>query len=239
MELADRLRGTDNTTVARLAADLDVDVRTIRRDLAALRARGLPIHGEAGPGGGVRLEGDRGITAVHLTMGEVVTLWLTARLSQGTSDLPWGGAASSALAKLLGSLPRAKAWQLRSLCRRVIIGSPASWKVCSEAGAAPSELLRLFEEAFSSGIGLGFQYTDRDGKGSARRIEPHGLLVQTPVWYILARDADKSEPRMFRMDRVSHPRLLAGIRFVPDVTIIEAQLPRECGWQSLAGGSVR
>jgi predicted DNA-binding transcriptional regulator YafY len=57
------------------------DLELAQRDLAALRARGLSIHGEAGPGGGVRLEGDRGITAVDLTTGEVVTLWLTARLS--------------------------------------------------------------------------------------------------------------------------------------------------------------
>ena len=32
---------------------------------------------------------------------------------------------------------------------------------------------------------------DREGRASVRRIEPHGLLINAPVWYILARDVDK------------------------------------------------
>ncbi len=66
MALADLLRGRDATSIRELAEELGVGRRTLLRDLAALRERGLPITGEPGPGGGVRLEGDRGITAVHL-----------------------------------------------------------------------------------------------------------------------------------------------------------------------------
>jgi hypothetical protein len=36
----------------------------------------MPISGEAGPGGGVRLEGDRGLAAVHLSLSEIVAIWL-------------------------------------------------------------------------------------------------------------------------------------------------------------------
>jgi hypothetical protein len=39
---------------------------------------------------------------------------------------------------------------------------------------------------------------DREGKESTRRVEPHGLLVETPVWYVLARDVEKAAPRTFR-----------------------------------------
>src|SRR6187549_2223354 len=155
MDLADLLRARDATTVADLAEELAVSERTILRDLAALRERGLPITGEAGRGGGIRLEGDRGITALHLSVSEVAAIWLAARLSREASDLPWGEAARSALAKLLGSLPRAKARELRALCRRVVIGPPASAQVREGAGSAPSELLGLFDAAFSKGLGLG------------------------------------------------------------------------------------
>src|SRR5687768_12695427 len=113
MDLAEHLRGRDATSVRVLAEELGVSRRTLLRDLAALRARGLPISGESGPGGGVRLEGDRGVTAVHLSLAEVVTLWLAARLSQAASVLPWSGAASSALGKLLGSLPKARGRELK------------------------------------------------------------------------------------------------------------------------------
>jgi predicted DNA-binding transcriptional regulator YafY len=234
MDLAELLRGRDATTVAALAAELRVSRRTVLRDLATLRARGLPISGECGPGGGVRLERDRGVTAVHLAVGEVVSLWLAARLSRAASDLPWDGAARSGLAKLISSVPAERQRELRALCRRVVVGPPASERVRSGAGAPPPELLRLFEEAFAGGIGLGFRYSDREGRRSERRVEPHGLLVQTPVWYLLARDRDRLEPRMFRMDRVSAPRLLAGVRFRPDLSVIRVQLPEGIPWQPLA-----
>ena len=234
MDLADLLRGRDETTVAGLAGELGVSPRTLYRDLAALRDRGLPITGEPGRGGGIRLEGSRGLTAVHLSIAEVVAMWLAARLSGAASDLPWSEAARSGLAKLLGSLTRAKAAELRLLCRRVIVGPPASDAVRGQAGAPPSELLGRLEEAFSRGMGLGFHYTDREGRRTVRRVEPHGLMVEPPAWYILARDLDKAEPRTFRMDRIARPRVLADIRFRPDFAMIQAQLPDPKRWRPLA-----
>lgn len=122
----------------------------------------------------------RGVTAIHLSLKEVIAMWLVARLSREASQLPWSEAACSALAKLLASLPARRARELRALCRRVIVRPPAE-DVRSTAGAPPAELLHLFEEAFSTGCGLGFHYTDRLGSGSQRRIEPHGPLVTPPV----------------------------------------------------------
>lgn len=235
MHLAELLRGREAVTVEALAAELGVSRRSVLRDLATLRARGLPITGEPGPGGGVRLEGERGVTAVHLGVDEVVSLWLSARLSRAASDLPWSGAARSGLTKLMASLPRERARELRALCRRVIVGPPASERVRSGAGSAPKELLRLFEEAFARGHGLAFQYADSVGRASSRRAEPHGLLVQPPVWYLLARDLDKGEPRTFRMDRISRPRALPEVRFRPDLAVLDAQLPAGLPWQPLVG----
>jgi predicted DNA-binding transcriptional regulator YafY len=213
MELVDLMRGRDATTVEALARELAVSPRTVLRDLATLRDRGMPIRGEAGPGGGVRLLRDRGSAAVHFSLLEVAGMWLAARLSREASNLPWGEAATSALAKLLASLPPAKVRDLRTLCRRVIVGPPASSTTRGGAGAAPPELLRVFEDAFSNGHGLAFQYMDRAGAETRRTIEPHGLLVQPPVWYILSRDVDKGAPRTFRMDRISRPRIVHSMAF--------------------------
>jgi len=233
MDLADRLRGAERTTVGALASAMGVSERTLHRDLATLRDRGMPITSDVGPGGGVRLEGERGVTAVHLSVSEIVTLWLAARLAQAGSNLPWGGAASSALTKLLASLPRARASQLRALCKRVIVGPPASDAVRSGAGRPPAELLRLFEEAFSAGFGLRFFYLDRVGKRTERRIEPHGLLVQTPVWYVLARDPAIAAPRMFRMDRITAPEVLHLSPFRPDRAVVEALTDGMAGFGAL------
>lgn len=233
LELADLLRAREETSVNALAGALQVSKRTVMRDLATLRGRGLPITGEAGPGGGVRLEGARGITAVHLSLAEVIALWLAATLSRESSHLPWGEAARSGLAKLLASLPATRARTLRALCRRVIVGPAADSDIRSGAGAPPPELLRLFEKAFSGGHGLAFHYTDRVGMRSVRRIEPHGLLVMPPVWYVMARDIDKGVPRTFRMDRIARPRLLREIAFRPDPAVIQAQMPGPQHWKPL------
>lgn len=115
-----------------------------------------------------------------------------------------------------------------------VVGPPASAAVRADAGVAAGGLLDVFERAFASGVGLGFEYTDRQGKVSARRIEPHGLLVQPPVWYVLGRDADNRRPRMFRMDRVRRPRLLPSLQFRPDTAVIDALLPEGFDWQPLA-----
>jgi predicted DNA-binding transcriptional regulator YafY len=235
LELAELLRGREATTVDDLASELRVSRRTLLRDLGSLRERGMPISGEPGHGGGVRLEGDRGLAAVHLSLQEIVAIWLGARLSQAASDLPWGDAATSAMTKLLASLPAAKARALRALCRRVVAGPPASAVIRAGAGSTPPELLRFFEEAFSGGLGLAFHYTDREGRKTQRRVEPHGLCVEPPVWYVLARDVDKSEPRTFRMDRIARPRILDDLSFRPDTAVIQAQVPDLDRWRPLTG----
>jgi predicted DNA-binding transcriptional regulator YafY len=234
MDLADLLRGREATTIAELARELAVSPRTILRDVATLRSRGMPIAGDAGPGGGIRLERDRG-SAVHVSIAEVVGIWLAARVSRETSNVPWGEAATSALAKLLASLPRAKVSVLRALCRRVIVGPPASVTIRGGAGAPPPELLSIFEDAFSGGCGIAFQYRDRAGGETRRRIEPHGLLLQPPVWYVLSRDVDNGTLRTFRMDRISRPRILRGMTFQPDLDIVKAQVPQRREWRPLVG----
>ena len=235
MDLADLLRGREGTTVGELARELRTSPRTVLRDLAALRNRGMAIAGQAGPGGGIRLERQRGLATVQLSLSEMVGLWLGARLSREASDLPWGDAASAALGKVLASLPPAKARDLRTLCRRVIIGPPASAVTRTGAAGPPPELLRLFEEAFSRGRGLAFDYLDRDRAPSRRTVEPHGLLVQTPVWYVLSRDVDKGEPRTFRMDRIAQPRIVQSLTFQPDLDVIRTQVPQRAEWRPLVG----
>jgi predicted DNA-binding transcriptional regulator YafY len=117
----------------------------------------------------------------------------------------------------------------------VIIGGPPSGRLLAGAGTSSSELLPLFEEAFSAGVGLAFSYRDREERSSNRRVEPHGLLVQSPIWYVLAWDVDKAAARMFRMDRISRPRVLRELPFRPDPEVIWALLPKECAWRPLLG----
>lgn len=223
-----RLRTAGSTTADALANEFGVSARTLYRDLRALREQGLAIAADAGRGGGIRLDGSSGAINVRLSVAEIVSLWLAARLSRHASDLPWSAEARSALNRLLASLPRAKAAELRQLCQRVFVGPEASPEVRLTATAPASELLRRFEEAFSRRLGLAIAYTDATGRKTERRVEPHGLLVQPPVWYLLARDVDKRAARMFRLDRIGASRVAASIHFRPDPAIIRVQVPPGC-----------
>lgn len=225
MDLAARLQAEPDATVAQLADEHGVSHRTVLRDLAALRERGMPIAGQTGRGGGVRLEGTRGLTAVHLSLAEVMALWLAARLARESSVLPWSAAATSGMHKLLASLPPRRADGLSALLRRVFVGQPASPALARALGRTPPELLSVFEEAFGAGVGLMFEYTDARGRRTRRTVEPHGLLVEPPAWYVLARDAVNGLPRTFRMDRMRQPALAPAVRFRADLRLAIGQLP--------------
>jgi len=215
-DLLDYLRSHDAATVAAIASDLGVSRRTVLRDLATLRDRGWPIRAEAGPGGGVLLDRDRGLSAVHLSDDEIAALWLSVRLSASISAVPWRAAARSGLDKAFASLPAARAKTLQRLVRRVLVGRPATARIRDELGKVSTELLAAFERAFARDACLAFEYTDRHGRRTRRIVEPHGLLIEAPAWYVLARDAESGAARMFRMDRIRNARELEERRFKPD-----------------------
>ncbi len=223
MDLLDLLRVSDVQTVEAIATTLGVSRRTVLRDLASLRGRGWPIRTDSGPGGGVYLDRDRGLRAVHLSIDEVTSLWVAAQLSTAAGNLPWSRNARSALNKVFTSIPDERQRRLRALVGRVVVSRPATQRVLEELGDAPPELLSAFEQAFADNHCLGFHYTDRHGNQSQRIAEPHGLLVEPPAWYLLSRDAESGQPRMFRMDRVRRVRVLADRPFTPDFNGLRRQ----------------
>ena len=223
MDLLDLLRVSDVLSVTSIAEGLAVSRRTVLRDLASLRERGWPIRSEAGPGGGVYLDRDRGIRAVHLSLDEVASLWLAAQLSKSVGTLPWSHAARSALNKVFASVPPERQRRLRQMVRRVVVGRPASARVSAELENPPPELLTAFEQAFAGDLCLGFDYTDRKGRTTKRCAQPHGLLIEAPAWYLLSRDTESQQPRMFRMDRMRRVRVLRDQPFTPDFDRLRLQ----------------
>ncbi len=223
MDLLDMLRTSEVLSVDTIAEALEVSRRTALRDLASLRDRGWPIRSEAGPGGGVYLDRDRGLRAVHLGLDEVVSLWLAAQLSKRAGMLPWNKSARSALNKVFDSVPQERQRHLRQLLRRVVISRPASAQVLAELKGPAPELLTAFEEAFSNNLCLSFDYTNRRGEASKRRAEPHGLIIEAPAWYLLSRDLESQQPRLFRMDRMRRVRVLTNHPFEPDFEVLRVQ----------------
>lgn len=220
MELQQLLRGRESTTVSGLAHELGVSRRTVLRDLATLRERGEPIESESGPGGGVRIVRDLGVVSVHLSVVEVIALWLGATLSSQSAPLPWSAASKRALQKVFASLPRDRARRLRQLVKRVVVGRPASARIYAELGKPADGLLAVVERAFAESVCLSFDYIDRYGAATERTVEPHGFMVETPAWYLLAVDVDRDAVRLFRFDRIKRARVMPERRFVADLDTV-------------------
>lgn len=216
MDLLELLRARDLTHLAEIAAALGVSTRTVLRDLGKLRERGWPIRADTGPGGGIRLERDRGVASVHLTVDELASLWLATKLAESVSAVPWSHAARVALDKALSSLPAERVRAMRRLVRRIVVGRPATPRIVRDLGRPTPEVLAAFESAFSRNLCLGFDYADRHGRQTTRVLEPHGLLVEVPAWYLLTRDTASGQARMFRLDRIKRVEVVEDRPFKPD-----------------------
>jgi predicted DNA-binding transcriptional regulator YafY len=195
------LRRRADWTIAELAERLEVSRRTILRDIGALRDVGFDLDTFSGPGGGVRLNQTSVMVTSQLRTDEVVALILSVAMARAARTVPFAAEAGHALAKIEQALPPARANELRACRERILVGDPSS----EPASAAPVDptLVVAFETAFSSTRLLAFHYRGRDGRTTRRLVEPHGLLVRPPLWYVIAWDRDRHAPRLFRADRIS------------------------------------
>ena len=202
-------------TVADLARHFEVDERTVFRDLAALRDQQVPILGEPGRGGGLQLHRDYQMPPLALSVDEAVSLWLSYRLAAVLGSLPAGRALAPAVDKVLGSVPRERRAAILAVIERIVMARPATGELRDGAQPLDAAIYRTCEQAFIAGYALELAYVDRLGAATARVVEPHGLLVKPPLWYLLAHDRLRDAPRMFRVDRIRGAVPRAAERLAP------------------------
>ena len=207
------LRRRGDWTIADLADELEVSRRTILRDVAHLRERGFEISGMSGPGGGLHLEATSVMITSHLDTDEVVALILSVAISRATTWIPFADGAERALSTIEAALPKQRVGELQRFMQRVLIGDSAVDLPGAVPGIDPN-LVATFERAFTSSQLLAFSYVDREGRRTRRQVEPHGLLIRVPLWYVIAWDPRRDAPRLFRADRIRRPSI-TGQAFLP------------------------
>jgi predicted DNA-binding transcriptional regulator YafY len=185
------LQARGRVTAAEVAAELEVSVKTARRDLEALSIAGIPVYSQAGRGGGWALVGGARTDLSGLTAAEARTLFLVAGPSSAVTP-----AAKAALRKLVRALPetfRAEAEKAAS----AIVLDPARW-----GGKAPSTPphLEALQQAVIEGVQIRLGYTDARGSVTERTVHPLGLVSKGTTWYLVG-DTDAGR-RTFRVWRV-------------------------------------
>ena len=127
MALAEHLRGRrTGTTAAALAERFGVSARTIHRDLDALRAAHLPIHGERGRGGGLRLDRTYTLPPVNFVAREGAVLVAAGQWLVASRMMPFAATLQAGLDKIRAALPASRQAELERLLRALAFtGVPA------------------------------------------------------------------------------------------------------------------
>jgi len=182
-------------TAARLAESLEVSVRTIYRDVAALQSAGVPLWTEPGPTGGIRLLDGWRTRLDGLTADEAAGLF--AGTAPAVLDgLGLGTVAVAAQAKVLATLPPELRTRAARLRERFHLDAP-TWF------AGPDDVPHLHTVADAVWAQHRLDIGYRRGEETVHRLlDPLGLVLKAGVWYAAMRTA-KGHVLTYRVSRIT------------------------------------
>ena len=172
-----QLRGRQ--TAEALAAEFEVSVRTIYRDVDELAAAGVPVSSDRGPGGGFALSGGYRTQLTGLAADEAEAM-LMIGLPDAARALGIGQAAALAQRKLLTALPDAGRQGATRISERFHL-DPVDWYRNGELLPQLPEIAR----AVLDGRALKMRYESWSGKREWR-VDPLGLVLKAGAWYLVA-----------------------------------------------------
>ncbi len=166
-----------------LAAQFEVSVRTIHRDIDQLSAAGIPVYAERGRSGGFQLMDGYRTKLTGLTQSEAETLFL-AGLPGPAAQLGLADLLFTARLKLLAALPANVQPEAERIASRFHL-DPVAWF----RGADTLPSLQTVARAVWSGRYLALRYR-RAGQDETRSLKlgPLGLVLKGGVWYLVAQN---------------------------------------------------
>lgn len=206
LRLLSLLQTPRDWTGAELAERLDVSPRTIRNDIERLRGLGYPVHATRGTIGGYRLAAGTTLPPLLLDDDEAVALAVGLRTGAGGAITGIEESSLRALAKLEQVLPARLRARVTALQTHTVL-------VTHRAGpTVDPDVLTILAGVCRDRRQLRFDYDDRHGGATQRRVEPHRLVNAGRRWYLVAWDPDRTDWRTFRVDRM-RPHLSVGTPF--------------------------
>ncbi|MCU1657050.1 MAG: transcriptional regulator [Pseudonocardiales bacterium] len=187
-----------------LAAEHEVSLRTIYRDVDALSAAGVPVYATRGRNGGFQLLDGYRTRLTGMTADEADSLFL-AGLPSAAADLGLGSVLAATQLKLLAALPpelRERAARIRD---RFHLDAPG-W--LREADAPP--YLATVADAVWTERRVEVRYERANRAIVERVLEPIGLVLKAGTWYLVASvRSDGRGPRTYRVSRILSAAVLA------------------------------
>lgn len=178
-------------TAARLAAEIDVSLRTLYRDIDALRASGARIEGAAGVG--YTLTEDPALPPQQLDRLEIEALTLGFAAIRDYADRELTEAGERALAKITARLSEDGQ---RAAMHAVLRSYPLTRQ------APPNVDVALLRRACWEECEAEITYTDAMGRGTRRKVWPLAILYMDNSLLLLAHCLMRQDSRAFRLDRI-------------------------------------
>lgn len=194
LRLLSLMQSRRHWTGGELSQRLEVDRRTLRRDVERLRELGYPIDASPGLGGGYRLGSGSELPPVLLEDDEAVAVAVALR----TAAASVGRMEDTAL-RLLSKLDQ---WLPARLRRRASALYAVTLSLSGGAPTSDVDSLLLIAAACRDGFRLRMHYRDHGNRASERTIEPLRLVHTGSRWYLVAWDMKREDWRTFRVDRV-------------------------------------
>ena len=195
------LRDRAGVTAQDLAREFGISIRSVFRDIDALRERGYPIDAARGRGGGLRLHPNWGLGRVLLSRDEALCTLLALAVAEKLDFPMFATDIGRARRKIADAFPPAERRRIAPLRERIFLGQPASTDVRRSYGAPPMSAMRRLQVAFVDERTVRADYLKGGGTIIERRLEPHALLINWPAWYLMAHDLTQDASRTFRLDR--------------------------------------
>lgn len=195
-----RARRTGVTAQA-LAERFGVTVRTIYRDLDALRAASLPLHAERGRGGGFALDRAYTLPPVNFTAREAALLVVAGRWLTALRILPFVDTMRAALEKVQAALPE------RGQRELVRLEASLSWVGVPALAPAP-EVRSAVEQAWFEDQPLWIAYDGARGR-SERTVRIEQVVMDKAETRLNCFDLGKQARRQFQLHRIAAARLSA------------------------------
>lgn len=184
-------------TAAELGAALEVSVRTVYRDVAALGAAGVPVYAEPGRNGGIRLLDTFDGAWTGSVDSEEARALVLAGVPAVAASL--GLDSTAAEARLVDALAGPAGGAVRDVRNRLLVETEPWW------GRTPDEphLAELARAVWDSHeVRLDYRASSEGRRASSSVVvRPLGLVLKGNVWYLIA-DPRRGARRMYRVSRV-------------------------------------
>jgi len=180
---------------ADLAKRLDVNARTLRRDVERLRSLGYPVHSTSGIAGGYQLGAGATLPPLLLDDDEAVAVALGLRTSASGGVTGIEEASVHALLKLEQVLPPRLRHRVAALHGFIV-------PLETRGPSVDAQLLSAIAAACRDHECIRFNYQNRTGAPSIRVVEPHRVVHTGYRWYLVAWDLGRKDWRTFRVDRI-------------------------------------